>query len=97
MNQTTIAILCIVFLASCKPFGAGSSLNAEFEFNSQQLRSQTPYNFNSSGGTKTTVPQSGNSAESHLVSFSLGGAYNQNSHSTSDGHTVSISIKGDTQ
>jgi hypothetical protein len=92
-----LIILGIALSTGCKPFGKGSSMDLYFGFDPILFNGNNQPEFNSGGSTQPTVPNSGNPAESHQVLFTIGSVYDQTSYKTSDGHVVSISIKGATQ
>lgn len=93
----TTLILFAFLLTGCKPFGNKSSLNLNFDSDSVQFTGEDKSELNSGGNTVPTIPSSGNAGEIHKVSYTVGAVFNQFTYNTSDGHNISVSIKGATR
>jgi hypothetical protein len=92
-----IIVLTAIVSVGCNPLGKGSSLNLDFDFDSVMFTGEDKSEVNSGGSTAPTVPNSGNPAEIHKVSYTVGAVFSQSAYNTSDGHNVSVSIKGATR
>jgi hypothetical protein len=90
-NQKYILVLAASgLLTGCNPFGKNSFINIIDVIEV----GQTTTEINSGGKTDLTTPQSGNPADIHSVSYSVGSPFRQTSFTTDNGHTVNVSISG---
>jgi hypothetical protein len=78
------------FIVGCNPFGKNSFINITELING----GQTTTEINSGGKTEGTTPLSGNPADIHSISYSVGTPFRQTAFTTGNGHSVSISISG---
>ncbi len=92
MNYQKYFLLVAVssLLTGCNPFGKNSFINI-----TELLEGgQTTTEINSGGKTDVTTPQSGNPADIHSISYSVGTPFRQTAFTTGNGHTVNVSISG---
>lgn len=91
-GKLLLIIILNIVLAGCSPFGNFSII--EITSDLLDLDKDSKSDLISGGTTVGTTPASGQSADIHQMTFSVGKPYRQTATVTGDGHNVVISVTG---